>query len=215
MSITSPPPPGPSASDTTPPAAAADPLEPKRKKGFWRWIRSNRRWAIALIPVALIIGIGIGANGAPVEQSEAYQDLALALDKAERQRDSAEGRVERLEGKIDAADKAMADAEALMAEAEERTVALDARATELDDAEAAKRATQFGDGVYLVGTDIQPGMYRNDGQGSCYWARRSGVSGDFGEILANDNVDGPAVVAIVASDVAFQSSRCGTWTKID
>jgi len=37
----------------------------------------------------------------------------------------------------------------------------------------------------------------------------SGVSGDFSELLANDNVDGQLVVDILDTDVAFKSERCG------
>jgi hypothetical protein len=37
-----------------------------------------------------------------------------------------------------------------------------------------------------------------------------GVSGS----AANDNTDGPAVVDIQRGDVAFNTVRCGTWTKV-
>jgi hypothetical protein len=43
----------------------------------------------------------------------------------------------------------------------------------------------------------------------------SGTSGDFGEILANGNESGPAVVTIESSDVAFTSKRCGQWTLVN
>jgi hypothetical protein len=71
----------------------------------------------------------------------------------------------------------------------------------------------FGSGVQLVGTDVQPGTYRSLNPGrSCYWERLSGVGGTFGEILANDNVTGPAIVTIAPGDFAFSSSRCGEWS---
>ena len=64
----------------------------------------------------------------------------------------------------------------------------------------------FGSGVKLVGIDIQPGTYRSLNPGrSCYWERLSGVGGTFGEILANDNVTGQAVVTIAPGDFAFSS----------
>jgi len=40
-------------------------------------------------------------------------------------------------------------------------------------------ATEFGDGTYLVGTDIAPGSYRSDGPaaaGRCSWARLQDAS---------------------------------------
>ena len=72
----------------------------------------------------------------------------------------------------------------------------------------------FGEGVYIVGVDILPGTYRNAGTASCYWARLSGFSGSLDDIIANSNVDGPAVVTIQATDTGFESIRCGTWALI-
>ncbi|MGB9359913.1 MAG: hypothetical protein WCC01_15300 [Acidimicrobiia bacterium] len=71
--------------------------------------------------------------------------------------------------------------------------------------------TSFGDGDWMVGTQIVPGRYRNTGGDSCYWERVSGWSGGFGDILANDNVDGSTIVDISFSDVGFSAARCGTW----
>jgi zinc-ribbon domain len=74
--------------------------------------------------------------------------------------------------------------------------------------------TSFGDGTYIVGTDIQAGTYRSSGQSSCYWERESDFTGGgVGSIIANDNTDTPAVVTIDASDKGFKSHNCGTWTK--
>lgn len=68
-----------------------------------------------------------------------------------------------------------------------------------------------GDGTFVVGEDIQPGTYRNAGSSGCYWARLSGLSGEFGDIITNGVGDGPQVVQIAADDAAFDTSRCGTW----
>ena len=74
----------------------------------------------------------------------------------------------------------------------------------------------FTDGTHRVGTDIEPGTYRNDGStGKCYWARLSGFSGSTDSILANDNPRGQTYVTIDPSDAAFKSSRCGTWEKVE
>ena len=73
----------------------------------------------------------------------------------------------------------------------------------------------FGSGKKLVGSEVVAGAtYRTrSGNGSCYWERLSGLGGTLGEIEANDNTSGPAVVTILESDVAFNSARCGTWTQ--
>ena len=74
--------------------------------------------------------------------------------------------------------------------------------------------TTFGDGTFVVGTDIAPGTYRNSGGSSCYYARLSGFSGELKDILANDNASAPAIVTVAAGDKGFQSSRCGTWSQV-
>jgi hypothetical protein len=83
-----------------------------------------------------------------------------------------------------------------------------------DLSKITQSTTTFGDGIYIVGTDIEPGTYKSGGQSGCYYSRLSGFSGDLGEILANDNTDSPAIVTIAPSDKGFRSTRCGTWTKI-
>jgi hypothetical protein len=70
-----------------------------------------------------------------------------------------------------------------------------------------------GDGIYLVGTDIQPGTYRNSGGGDCYWARLRNLSGGLGSIIAN-GLGANQIVTISASDAAFESTRCGSWSRI-
>lgn len=98
---------------------------------------------------------------------------------------------------------------------DQRSADLDKRESDISSQEQAIEANTIpGDGVFLVGKDIQPGTYRNDGSNGCYWARLSGTSGTLGDILANDNVVGQAVVTIASSDVAFQTTRCGKWTLV-
>lgn len=67
------------------------------------------------------------------------------------------------------------------------------------------------EGVNLVGVDVQPGTYRSD-NADCYWARLSGTSGSFDDIIANSN--GATVVTIDPSDNAFESRQCAPWTQV-
>ena len=67
----------------------------------------------------------------------------------------------------------------------------------------------FGDGMYIVGTDIAPGTWRSDAPQGCYWARLRGFSGQMGDLIANGN----GIVTIAPSDKGFRSKRCGTWSK--
>jgi hypothetical protein len=73
--------------------------------------------------------------------------------------------------------------------------------------------TSFGDGEFIVGTDLLPGTYRNTASTGCYWARLNGFGHTLGNIRANDNTDARAIVTIAASDKGFESSNCGTWNK--
>ncbi len=78
-----------------------------------------------------------------------------------------------------------------------------------------KSKTSFGEGAYIVGTDIEPGTYRNSGSSGCYYERLSNFTGGFDGIIANGNADEPAVVTIEPTDAGFQSNDCGTWTMLE
>lgn len=73
--------------------------------------------------------------------------------------------------------------------------------------------TTFENGIFIVGTDIEPGTYKSTAASGCYYSRLSGFSGDMSEIIANNNTDTATVVTIAKTDKGFKSSRCGTWTK--
>lgn len=62
-------------------------------------------------------------------------------------------------------------------------------------------AAQFSDGLYLVGTDINPGEYKSDGPASgdmCYWARLRDSAGS--DIIANNLTEGPTRVTAVKGE---------------
>ena len=66
-------------------------------------------------------------------------------------------------------------------------------------------------GTYQVGVDIEPGIYAGrTGTGifdSCYWERLSGVSGEFDDLIANDNAIGQFYIEIQPTDRYF-TVRC-------
>jgi hypothetical protein len=78
--------------------------------------------------------------------------------------------------------------------------------------------TSFGDGQYLVGSDIVAGRYYSAPSSACYWERESGLGGTLGEVIANNFQGFNAaqwIVDIAASDKAFKTqSGCGTWTMV-
>ena len=69
--------------------------------------------------------------------------------------------------------------------------------------------------MWLVGEDIEPGLCRVIPDDRCYWARLSGLSGSIDDVIANELPVGPTYVEVLATDFAFETQRCGTWTKVD
>ena len=196
-----------------------------------------RRWPwVVGIVIALIAGAYLGAldkdAGALAAAERQLADLQLSLEGTQEQlatvsaeRDAALGDLEVATADRDAVEEDLAtaeadrddaiaraeDAEAILAATEgARAAAESAQNGAEEDAESSK---EFGDGTWMVGTDIEAGVYRNDGGSLCYWERLSGLSGELGDIIANGLPEGQAVVEIAGSDTAFSSQGCGTWTR--
>jgi multidrug efflux pump subunit AcrA (membrane-fusion protein) len=185
--------------------------------------------AWALIGLTLIAGTAIVVLAVLLANARDDSELLRATTVA------LEGDAKELRAEIrDAqADAARSDERADQAEEEARTkaeadlvdevAALDARQAELDSrageltqreaavaqAQEGLRATQFGDGVHEVGRDIQAGKYHRTGTGHCYYAK---LGSDGEDIIANNIVEGPATVQV--DSPYFESSGCGTWTKV-
>ena len=74
----------------------------------------------------------------------------------------------------------------------------------------------FGGGTFLVGTDVAPGTWQNDDSSKgCVWRRLSGFSGEPKETIDVDLTQEQAVVTIADDDAGFESSDCGTWTRVE
>ncbi|MFC3885648.1 SH3 domain-containing protein [Bacillus songklensis] len=74
-------------------------------------------------------------------------------------------------------------------------------------------APTFKSGQYLVGKQIQPGIYFSSG-GVTYWERQSGLSGSLDDIIANSIPSGQEYVEIKSSDRGFKFEG-GSFTKFD
>ena len=76
------------------------------------------------------------------------------------------------------------------------------------------RRQSFGDGTFLVGSDIAPGRYRASASTTwCTWERLSGFGGTAEEVVGRAALGGSSfIVEITATDVGFSASgQCGTW----
>jgi hypothetical protein len=73
--------------------------------------------------------------------------------------------------------------------------------------------TRFGEGTFIVGTDLRPGTYRNTGGDGCYWERMRDFRGTLHSIIANDLPRGRTLVTIRPGDRGFSSTGCGDWVR--
>lgn len=177
--------------------------------------------AVVAFVVALISGGSIGAmNNDRDEQQAAIRAANARALSAEQQAASADDRaLAKAEtelgsraAQLDARTKELDDREAAAADQAERTAAdLARREAAVTGAEAAKKANEFSDGVWEVGSDIQPGKYKApDATADCYWAKLRAND----DIIDNDLSKGPTTVTIEPTVSKFKTSRCGVWQKV-
>jgi hypothetical protein len=72
--------------------------------------------------------------------------------------------------------------------------------------------TSFGDGEFIVPTDVVPGVYQAPGGADCYWARLKGFGGTLSDLISHDTPQGRVAMTIATVDRGFKSAACGTWT---
>jgi hypothetical protein len=206
------PPKGEGAAMTGETEATAEPIEaPKRI-----WFRRHRL-VIIVGAVSFVLGAAAGAGTAPEDltaevdrleargerlEKEAAQLSEELFDRAE-QRVADEAAAARLQAEADAAARKKADDEAKAA----------AQKAAQEAAAAAARDTITRDGVYAIGPERNAGRWRTDGGSSCYWAILRAPSGGLGNIVDNGLPGGQAFVDLRDGQF-FETTRCGTWTRI-
>ncbi|MEV6050837.1 hypothetical protein [Streptomyces sp. NPDC052107] len=161
--------------------------------------RDSRRWlkygAVGL--VALFIGVGIGNSGSAADTGKKTADAKAAPRPTVTVTETAEA----------AAPEA--------APTVTRTVT--AKPKKPRKTKAPGPETSFsGEGEYLVGEDIAAGTYKTagpDGGFGCYWERAKDASGEFGSIIANDNLEGPGRVTLNKGEY-FKTNRCKEWQRV-
>ena len=198
-----------------------------------------------LIGIGLVAALGIGiAIGAAVGNNSAALSAANNQVSALRgQTTSLKGQVTSLNDEVtnwkSQAQQATATAQQATATAQHATATADAKASAAYAARNAALSQQettlkqqektvaaemgqlqasqiSGDGVYVVGKDIKPGLYHtngsgNTGQNDCYFATLN--STDTTNIIDNNNFDGSETVD-VSSAYAFQISGPCTWVRV-
>ena len=89
--------------------------------------------------------------------------------------------------------------------------------TQVPDELNADATTTFGEGEYVVGHHVAPGIYTSPGAraGRCLWRRLSDFTGSSGETIATRNSVGKVIAQIEEGDAGFEAYRCGTWTPFE
>jgi hypothetical protein len=73
--------------------------------------------------------------------------------------------------------------------------------------------SEFADGLFVVGVDVQPGTYRTDGpngsnSGGCYWSR----TGARDDVIANGVLNKPGTVTVQKGE-RIDSAGCRPWRR--
>ncbi|MFD0208243.1 hypothetical protein ACFVH9_03650 [Streptomyces hirsutus] len=171
------------------------PARPPKQHG--RWLKYG---AVAF--VSLFVGVGIGSSG----DGTAAADTAAADTKSEPRPTVTVTETAKADGGGDAKP---APAPTVT---ETETVTAKPKKTK-----APGPATSFsGEGEYVVGEDIKAGTYKTagaDGDFGCYWERAKDASGEFGSIIANNNLNGPGRVTLNTGEY-FKTNRCQEWKRV-
>jgi hypothetical protein len=206
-------------------------------------VPGRRRWpqrvGIAVLAAAAVLaGVGIGSSvndsaGALAAARSANVSLRSQVSTLNSRAGTLQGQLATAQAQARnavAAASAAANAKAASAYTA-RNAALSQQAATLKQQQAALAQQQqavkaqmgelqksqiSGDGVYVVGKDIQSGVYHTNGSGNtgandCYFATLN--STDTSNIADNNNFDGPETVD-VSSAYAFEVSGPCTWVKV-
>jgi hypothetical protein len=76
----------------------------------------------------------------------------------------------------------------------------------------ANGATIAGQGVFMVGFEAKPGIYKsNSNNPKCIWKRLSSFDGASDSVIGTGGGAGQQLVAISKFDVGFSTQNCGAW----
>ncbi|MCX5527687.1 hypothetical protein OG342_33355 [Streptomyces bobili] len=164
------------------------PGAPKSPDGRKPWLRYG---VVAF--VSLFVGVGIGSSGSEDATADSKGAPAPAVTVTET-----------------------AAAEAEPGPAVTETVTETVTATPKKTKAPGPATTFSGEGEYLVGDDIKAGTYKTagpEGGFGCYWERAEDASGEFGSIIANNNLQGPGRVTLNKGEY-FKTNRCQEWKRV-
>lgn len=179
---------------------------------------------IALV-VGLAGGTGLGLAVADPTDSKQYIEQSELLQATETELVEVKGNIDEREANVKTRGE----------ELDVRSGELDSRSSDLDkreksvEAESAavlerektvglveeeQKAKSIGDGVYTVGTDIEPGTYRakEEVETNCFWGiTKDGTNGE--NYIAAGNPLGGRPTVVVKKGQVLHLSYCGTFVR--
>lgn len=170
-------------------ASADQPATIRRKRSWPMWLAVTV--AAASLGLGLLVGSLGGASGDTVANLE---DQVGSLQREVRSWESRDDSLSEWAADLDAREAAVSAREDAVTVVEEQIAA----------------NTFEGDGLFVVGIDIEPGRYRSDGGPSCYWAR---LTADGTDIIDNYLGEGQTIVTVQATDGLLEVSGCAPFTK--
>jgi len=179
-------------------------------------IMKNAIWVVVALVLGAV-GYGIGAvTNSHQSQLSAEQARAASL---ERKLTSAQGQLTTAHDNLLAAQSQVQQAQQTARQAQEqaqakfaaREKALQKMQRRLKSEEGQVQASSISaSGVYVVGSDIQPGVYHTNGGADCYFATLS--STNTFDIIDNNNFDGPETVDVSGAHALDIDGGC-TWVR--
>ncbi|HEY9410311.1 MAG TPA: hypothetical protein VIP77_12080 [Jiangellaceae bacterium] len=74
--------------------------------------------------------------------------------------------------------------------------------------------TVEGDGTYVVGKQIQRGVYQNAGGPRCTWTRLTDLTGTAGSVYDRGTSPGRITLSLPEPVVAFETHGCAEWVMV-
>jgi len=150
--------------------------------------------------LAFFLGLGIGSGGS--SDPPVVEEATASSGATEEDLDRREAELESREG----------DLTTRQEELDQREQDLESRAAELENSQSGDGATSFGNGVFEVGVDVQPGEYATEGSNDpdlpCTYKVSTDDEGD--DIISSEIDDGPGTVTLENGQY-FTSEYCQTW----
>lgn len=167
--------------------------------------RPKRRWVLALVVaiVALLIGFAMGESTAKQEAQAQIDDLWAENYNLRSELDDRASQIEALRQQL------AGEADSSSSPSPADPYSLDPWWNFGSDAEGTEGFP--GDGVYMVGIEIEAGTYATAGREGCVWTR---VTGDFSVEDVSGTGESPTEVVIDPSDLAFLSTGCEDWVRV-